>query len=47
LGHNKIYTTSRYTHLARDSIKATSARIGDTIGADILYDSERNTAPPA
>ena len=36
LGHNKIDTTSRYAHLARDSIKASSARIADSIGADIL-----------
>ena len=28
LGHNKIDTTSRYAHLARDSIKASSAREG-------------------
>ena len=36
LGHNKIDTTSRYAHLARDSIKASSARVADSIGADIL-----------
>ena len=36
LGHNKIETTSRYAHLARDSIKASSARVADSIGADIL-----------
>ena len=33
LGHNKIDTTARY---ARDSIKASSARVADSIGADIL-----------
>ena len=37
LGHNKIETTSRYAHLARDSIKASSARVADSIGADILH----------
>ena len=36
LGHNKIETTSRYAHLRRDSIKASSARVADSIGADIL-----------
>ena len=36
LGHNKIETTSRYAHLARDSIKASSARVADSIGTDIL-----------
>ena len=36
LGHSKIDTTSRYAHLARDSIKASSARIAESIGSDIL-----------
>jgi len=36
LGHNKIDTTARYAHLSRDSIKASSARVADSIGADIL-----------
>ena len=36
LGHNKMETTSRYAHLRRDSIKASSARVADSIGADIL-----------
>ena len=36
LGHNKIDTTARYAHLARDSIKASSARVADSIGAHIL-----------
>ncbi len=36
LGHKKIETTSRHAHLARDSIKASSARVADSIGADIL-----------
>ena len=36
LGHNKIESTSRYAHLARDSIKASSARVADSIGSDIL-----------
>ena len=46
LGHSKIDTTSRYAHLARDSIKASSARIADSIGADIL-DRKGDGAAPA
>ena len=46
LGHNKIDTTARYAHLARDSIKASSARVADSIGADIL-DRERDEATAA
>ena len=42
-GHNKIDTTSRYAHLARDSIKASSARVADSIGADILDRTPRAT----
>ena len=43
-GHNKINTTSRYAHLARDSIKASSARVADSIGADILTGSHTDAA---
>ena len=45
LGHNKIDTTARYAHLARDSIKASSARVADSIGADILDRTPRETEP--
>ena len=44
LGHNKIDTTSRYAHLARDSIKASSVRVADSIGADILDRKLREAA---
>ena len=44
LGHNKIDTTARYAHLARDSIKASSARVANSIGADILDDDEHDGA---
>ena len=48
LGHNKMDTTARYAHLARDSIKASSARVADSIGAAILDESERDgVAAPA
>ncbi len=43
LGHNKIETTSRYAHLARDSIKASSARVADSIESDI-FDRPRTRA---
>ena len=36
LGHNRIETTARYAHLARDTEKASAANIGGSIGADIL-----------
>ena len=47
LGHNKIDTISRYTYLARDSFKASSAGIADSIGADILNGMHRASAPSA
>ena len=46
LGHSRIGTTARYAHLARDSIKAASAKVADSIGADIL-DRKRDRAAPA
>ncbi len=45
LGHNKIATTAHYAHLARDSIKASSARAADSIGADILDRDPYETTP--
>ena len=36
LGHRKIDTTARYAHLARESIRASTAKVADSIGADIL-----------
>ena len=36
LGHARVATTARYAHLARDSEKASAARVGGSIGADIL-----------
>ena len=45
LGHSKIGTTERYAHLARDSIKTSSARVADSIGADILSGKRGRAAP--
>ena len=36
LGHRRVRTTARYAHLARDSVKASAARVADSIGADVL-----------
>ena len=36
LGHTQIETTARYIHLARDSVQESTARIADSIAADIL-----------
>ena len=35
LGHTQVQTTARYAHLARDTIKASAARIGDSIDSDL------------
>ena len=32
LGHSQVQTTARYAHLARGSVKASAARVGDSIG---------------
>ena len=39
LGHTQVQTTARYAHLARDTVKASAARIGDSIDGDL--DTER------
>ena len=41
LGHTQVQTTARYAHLARDTVKASAARIGDSIDSD-LHVSEAN-----
>ena len=33
LGHRMVTTTARYTHLARDSVREATAKIGDDLGA--------------
>ena len=35
LGHTQVQTTARYAHLARDTVKASAARIGDSIDSDL------------
>ncbi len=36
LGHKLIATTARYAHLARDTEKVAAAKVGGSIGADLL-----------
>lgn len=42
LGHKTVMTTYRYAHLAEDSEKASVARVGDSIGNDLLSDEPAN-----
>ena len=37
LGHTHVQTTARYAHLARDGLKASASRIGDSIESDLGY----------
>ena len=36
--HTQVQTTTRYAHLARDSIQAAAARITGSIGEDLTLD---------
>ena len=36
LGHTQVQTTARYAHLARESVKASTAKVAESIGANIL-----------
>ena len=44
LEQTQIQTTTRYVHLARDSVKASASKIADSIEADVLADNERPDA---
>jgi len=35
LGHTQVQTTARYAHLARDSVKASAARIAESLRVDM------------
>ena len=39
LGHTKVSTTARYAHLARETERASAARVGGSIGAHVLAQS--------
>ena len=40
LGHVDIGSTARYAHLARDTEKVSAAKIGGSIEADIMAQSD-------
>ncbi len=40
LGHTQVQTTARYAHLARDTVKASAARIGDSIKRDLAVETD-------
>ena len=37
LGRSQMQTTARYAHLARDSVKASAARVAASISGDVLH----------
>ena len=39
LGHRKVQTTARYAHLARDSVRASTARVAESIGGEYVRTS--------
>ena len=41
LGHRMVSTTARYAHLARDSVRGSSAKIAADIGARIMPSDNR------
>ena len=41
LGHSKVGTTARYAHLARDTEKASAAKVAGSISADIMPEDAR------
>ena len=47
LGHTSMGTTARYAHLARDTEKASAAKVAGTIEADILPDALAGGRSPA
>ena len=46
LGHSQIRTTARYAHLARDSVKASAARVAASIAEDFLKGGSATTKLP-
>ena len=46
LGHARVQTTSRYAHLARDTVKEAAARVAADIGGDILPGLPGAASPP-
>ena len=46
LGHSQIQTTARYAHLARDSVKASAARVAASIAGHFLHGGRMVAAKP-
>ena len=46
LGHTQVQTAARYAHLARDTVKASAARIGDSIDRDLDAAESRSIRDP-
>ncbi len=46
LGHRKVQTTARYAHLARDSVKASAARVAESLRADLAGETEPPSLEP-
>ena len=46
LGHTQVQTTARYAHLARDTVKASAARIGDSIETDLGAEQQASSGRP-
>ncbi|MCY3828377.1 MAG: site-specific integrase [Rhodospirillaceae bacterium] len=44
LGHKTVMTTVKYAHLARDTERASAAKVGDSIGSDLLADDAAEAA---
>ncbi len=40
LGHTQVQITAHYAHLARDTVKASAARIGDSIKRDLAVETD-------
>ena len=45
LGHTSIETTARYAHLQRDTERASAAKVGGSIGSDLLSTEEAEGSP--
>ena len=46
LGHTRVQTMARYAHLARDTVKASAARIGDSIERDLGAEQRSRATVP-
>ena len=46
LGHTRVQTTARYAHLARESVKASTAKVAESIGVNILPPERGRSSPP-